>query len=130
MFPRFSAPVSHDQTTDPRPPIQIHSISNQFTYHLLFHQVLLCFHHSKTSFQIQARREPLEPLKTSYHISVFCHNNLPKMSKQYTTADVAQHKDEANGMWIIVDTGVYDITSMSPILEKTLLNPHCSADPF
>lgn len=35
------------------------------------------------------------------------------MSKQYTTADVAQHKDEANGMWIIVDTGVYDITSMT-----------------
>ncbi|KAJ4395992.1 hypothetical protein N0V82_009257 [Gnomoniopsis sp. IMI 355080] len=33
------------------------------------------------------------------------------MSKQYTTADVAQHKDEANGMWIIVDTGVYDITN-------------------
>lgn len=33
------------------------------------------------------------------------------MSKQFTTAEVAQHKDESNGMWIIVDTGVYDITS-------------------
>lgn len=33
------------------------------------------------------------------------------MSKQYTTAEVAQHKDEASGMWIIVDTGVYDVTS-------------------
>lgn len=52
------------------------------------------------------------------------------MSKQYTTADVAQHKDEANGMWIIVDTGVYDITSMSPILEETLLNRQSPADSF
>lgn len=33
------------------------------------------------------------------------------MSTQYTTAEVAKHKDEANGMWIIVDSGVYDITS-------------------
>ncbi|CAN8106031.1 unnamed protein product [Discula destructiva] len=33
------------------------------------------------------------------------------MSKQFTTAEVAQHKDESNGMWIIVDTGVYDITN-------------------
>lgn len=33
------------------------------------------------------------------------------MSKQYTTAEVAQHKDEASGMWLIVDTGVYDVTS-------------------
>ncbi|PSR97705.1 putative cytochrome b5 protein [Coniella lustricola] len=32
------------------------------------------------------------------------------MSAQYTTAEVAQHKDESNGLWIIVDTGVYDIT--------------------
>lgn len=33
------------------------------------------------------------------------------MSNQYTVADVAKHKDESNGMWIIVDNGVYDITS-------------------
>lgn len=33
------------------------------------------------------------------------------MSTQYTVADVAKHKDESNGMWIIVDNGVYDITS-------------------
>lgn len=33
------------------------------------------------------------------------------MSSQYTTAEVAKHKDDANGMWIIVDNGVYDITS-------------------
>lgn len=33
------------------------------------------------------------------------------MSNQYTVADVAKHKDESNGMWIIVDSGVYDITS-------------------
>lgn len=33
------------------------------------------------------------------------------MSAQFTTADVAKHKDESNGLWIIIDTGVYDITS-------------------
>ncbi|KAG6358596.1 hypothetical protein INS49_012114 [Diaporthe citri] len=33
------------------------------------------------------------------------------MSNQYTVADVAKHKDESNGMWIIVDSGVYDITN-------------------
>lgn len=33
------------------------------------------------------------------------------MSNQYSVADVAKHKDESNGMWIIVDSGVYDITS-------------------
>lgn len=33
------------------------------------------------------------------------------MSAQYTTAEVAQHKDDANGLWIIIDSGVYDITS-------------------
>ncbi|POS73864.1 hypothetical protein DHEL01_v207744 [Diaporthe helianthi] len=33
------------------------------------------------------------------------------MSNQYSVADVAKHKDESNGMWIIVDNGVYDITN-------------------
>ncbi|KAG8168850.1 hypothetical protein KVR01_001599 [Diaporthe batatas] len=33
------------------------------------------------------------------------------MSAQYSVADVAKHKDESNGMWIIVDNGVYDITN-------------------
>jgi len=33
------------------------------------------------------------------------------MSKQFTKAEVAQHKDEANGIYIIVDNGVYDVTS-------------------
>jgi cytochrome b involved in lipid metabolism len=33
------------------------------------------------------------------------------MSKQYTKAEVAQHKDE-KAMFIIVDDGVYEIASM------------------
>ncbi|TLS30076.1 hypothetical protein PpBr36_03070 [Pyricularia pennisetigena] len=33
------------------------------------------------------------------------------MSKTFTPADVAQHKDEKNGIYIIVDDGVYDITN-------------------
>ncbi|KAI6248645.1 putative cytochrome b5 [Erysiphe necator] len=35
--------------------------------------------------------------------------------KTFTTADVATHKDTDNGMYIIVDDGVYDITNF---LEK------------
>ncbi|KAI1389789.1 cytochrome b5 [Hypoxylon trugodes] len=33
------------------------------------------------------------------------------MSKTFTAKDVAEHKDESAGMYIIVDSGVYDITS-------------------
>ncbi|KAF3058447.1 hypothetical protein GL218_05708 [Daldinia childiae] len=33
------------------------------------------------------------------------------MSQTFTAKDVADHKDEKNGMYIIVDSGVYDITS-------------------
>ncbi|KAI4867322.1 cytochrome b5 [Hypoxylon rubiginosum] len=33
------------------------------------------------------------------------------MSKTFTAKDVADHKDEKNGMYIIVDSSVYDITN-------------------
>ncbi|KAI0885640.1 cytochrome b5 [Annulohypoxylon maeteangense] len=33
------------------------------------------------------------------------------MSKTFTAKDVAEHKDEQNGIYIIVDSGVYDITN-------------------
>ena len=33
------------------------------------------------------------------------------MSKTFTKAEVANHKDEKEGMYIIVDDGVYDITN-------------------
>ncbi|KAI0005643.1 cytochrome b5 [Xylariaceae sp. FL0662B] len=32
------------------------------------------------------------------------------MSKTFTAKDVAEHKDEQNGLYIIVDHGVYDVT--------------------
>jgi len=32
------------------------------------------------------------------------------MSKQFTVADVASHKDADSGMYIIVDESVYDVT--------------------
>lgn len=34
------------------------------------------------------------------------------MSKTFTKADVASHKDEKNGMYIIIDDGVYDVAGM------------------
>lgn len=36
------------------------------------------------------------------------------MSKTFTKADVATHKDEAAGMYIIIDDGVYNITGTAP----------------
>ncbi len=33
------------------------------------------------------------------------------MSKTFTAKEVGEHKDEQSGMYIIVDSGVYDITS-------------------
>jgi len=36
------------------------------------------------------------------------------MSKTFTKADVATHQDEASGMYIIVDDGVYDISGTLP----------------
>jgi len=34
------------------------------------------------------------------------------MSKSFSTADVASHKTPEEGMYIIIDEGVYDVTSM------------------
>lgn len=35
------------------------------------------------------------------------------MAEKYTTAEVAKHKSEADGFWIIVENEVYDVTSTS-----------------
>jgi len=43
------------------------------------------------------------------------------MSKSFTTADVASHKDAAEGMYIIVDDGVYDVTSTFHSVHPTLI---------
>lgn len=37
---------------------------------------------------------------------------ISTMSETYTIADVQKHKTEADGMWLIVENNVYDITSM------------------
>ncbi len=34
------------------------------------------------------------------------------MSKQLTAAEVAKHKDEKDGIYIIIDTEVYDVAGM------------------
>jgi cytochrome b involved in lipid metabolism len=34
------------------------------------------------------------------------------MSKSFSVAEVAKHKDEKESLYIIVDSDVYDITSM------------------
>jgi hypothetical protein len=36
------------------------------------------------------------------------------MSKTFSVADVASHKDAGSGMYIIVDENVYDVSGPSP----------------
>lgn len=43
------------------------------------------------------------------------------MSQTYSTAEVAKHKDEENGMWLIVENDVYDITSKRDPPPNTFL---------
>ena len=33
------------------------------------------------------------------------------MSQTHTTAEVAKHRDDANGYWLIVENDVYDVTN-------------------
>jgi cytochrome b involved in lipid metabolism len=33
------------------------------------------------------------------------------MSKSFTTAEVAKHKDDAEGYWLIIENDVYDIST-------------------
>jgi hypothetical protein len=35
------------------------------------------------------------------------------MSESYSTAEVAKHKSDADGFWLIVENNVYDVTSES-----------------
>ena len=35
------------------------------------------------------------------------------MSQQFTTKEVAEHKDESAGLYIIIDNGVYSMSGMS-----------------
>lgn len=38
------------------------------------------------------------------------------MSSSFSTAEVAKHKDDGNGYWLIIENDVYDITSKSLFL--------------
>src|SRR3569833_350707 len=53
-------------------------------------------------------------------------NSLPTvviMSKSLTVAEVAKHKDEKDGMYIIIDSSVYDITGKAHRPRLTLRLP-------
>merc|ERR1712000_212018 len=50
------------------------------------------------------------PSATLYTLLQDTAHQLLIMSKTYTTADVAQHKDESNGYWLIVENDVYDVS--------------------
>lgn len=83
-------------------PIQVGDISNQLTPSLSPSSIVpLSKQHSLPRTRVGIRLNPFHSVTSQ----------PANMSNQYTVADVAKHKDESNGMWIIVDSGVYDITS-------------------
>ena len=45
------------------------------------------------------------------------------MSKTFSPADVASHKDASNGVYIIIDENVYDVTGMPPIPPSPAREP-------
>ena len=47
-----------------------------------------------------------------------------RADKTFTTAEVAQHKDDANGYWLIIENDVYDVSSMSSTLLIQFLPHH------
>ena len=61
--------------------------------------------------------QPLLPSITNRPVS-FARDSHPlqqndTMSKSFTIAEVAQHKDEKEGMYIVIDGAVYDVASTS-----------------
>jgi hypothetical protein len=50
------------------------------------------------------------------------------MSQSYSTAEVAKHKSEADGFWLIVEGSVYDVTS--ELVPYSLCNSALSPFPL
>jgi hypothetical protein len=42
------------------------------------------------------------------------------MSQTHTTAEVAKHRDDANGYWLIVENDVYDVTSEHTLVQERI----------
>lgn len=75
----------------------------------------------------QLRQDPGHTLETSTPDTD--HQHIFKMSKSFSTADVAAHKSPEEGMYIIVDDGVYDVTSMSSLPSLLYPSPPTSSSP-
>ena len=43
------------------------------------------------------------------------------MSKSFSTAEVAKHRDDDNGYWLIIENDVYDVSSKFTRLLPPLL---------
>ncbi|WQF88605.1 Putative cytochrome b5-like heme/steroid binding domain-containing protein [Colletotrichum destructivum] len=64
-----------------------------------------------TAFAFSARQIPTATVQSSHDTRhSYSPTEIAKMSKTFTTQEVAQHKTDKD-MWIIVEDGVYDITA-------------------
>lgn len=81
-----------------------------FTIPLLLYQPLNVIFAFTTTHTISLHSHHLGSYIEHYRAS---NPSAATMSKSFSTSDVAEHTSADKGMYIIVDEGVYDVTSMS-----------------
>jgi cytochrome b involved in lipid metabolism len=111
LFPVVSSGISTDRLSS--------SSTNHLTSSFFPHsRILLC------EFSERFQQRSILPDSSFLPPGLNSITKTNKMAdKSFTTNDVSTHKDDANGYWLIVEDGVYDVTSafipfpLSPLLS-------------